>query len=673
MYRITIPPRSLGSLICICSVLATHAQGPEGDARLNRIDPLSVLSNNTSADWRNQTTTIADLESRDLREAPANVQVITARQIQAAGARDLLEALQLVPGISLGRDVDDVLGVGIHGNWAHEGKCLFLLNGAQLNENDFGTYALGQRIPIDNVERIEVIIGPGSIVHGGYAALGVVNIVTRDARQKAGSQAVIRTGWHRNAATSTSTCISGAQPLGRDQELGYAMSHVRGNRSNAFDLLPDGSSIDRRDSSTVQATSFQFRYRWKGIKTYMNYMDEGAEVSDGNYSVRMRDVVFGAESRVALRKGLDLAWKVSHADQIPWYYVDTPEAERLASNANNQRSSVSLLMSYTPKPWLSLRLGTQGFHQHSAFRVRNGQGRFAMNDAPEITMYDGAVLGEVTLHCKLGMLSTGYRLEHNTLTGTAYAPRIAYSKVAGRFHTKLMYSRSFRYPTVMNLHYGPEDGPLLTEYITTTEAELGLRIGGHAMVTANLYNTRIDDPIVYVYDAATLDNYLNRSCAGTKGLDVRVNYEHEKWLLLIGGGAAKSMPCADIPESALPEGTGAAYQGLPSARLFATGSWNAREWLALRSRVDWQSTTWSYQITDAEEGTLELMRWSATTLLNAGVIISPDRQRRMSIDLGIANLLDQPRRILSPFNNGQLPYRTNGREWTLSVAYNFVR
>ncbi|MBK9196616.1 MAG: TonB-dependent receptor plug domain-containing protein [Flavobacteriales bacterium] len=673
MNRLIVNLRSLATTLSISTGFIASAQEPASGARLIQIDPLSVLTNNTTADWRNQTTTIADLASRDLREAPANVQVITARQIQAAGARDLLEALQLVPGIGIGRDVDDVLGVGIHGNWAHEGKCLFLLNGAQLNENDFGTYGIGQRIPIENVERIEVIVGPGSIVHGGYAALGVVNIVTRDARQKVGAQLVARTGWYRNAATRTSTTLSGAQPLGRDQELSFALSHLRGNRSNAIDLLPDGTTIDRRDSSALQASTFQFNYRWKNLKAYMYYMDESAEVSDANFGVRMRDVLFGAESRIPLRPSLDLAWKLSHADQIPWYYVDTPDPERLASNTNNQRSSVSILLSYTPNAWLSARIGVQGFHQRSEYSVRDGQGRFAMNDGTAIGLNDGAVLGEINLRSKLGLLSAGYRLEHNSLTGTAHAPRIAYSLVAGRFHAKLMYSQAFRSPTVMNLNYGPAEGSIVTEYITTTEAELGLRIGSRAMVVANIYNTRIDDPIVYVYDAVTLDNYLNRSRSGTRGSDVRLNIEAEKWLLLFGGGAAKALPYADIPEADLPEGTGVAYQGLPAARMFAAGSWSVLEWLAIRGRADWQGSTWSYQVVDAAEGAMELVQWPSTTLLNAGLIVKPGSQKRMSIDLGIANLLDRSRQVLSPVDNGLNPYLLNGRELTFSLAYDFVR
>jgi outer membrane receptor protein involved in Fe transport len=115
---------------------------------------------------------LSALGETDVRKAPVSITVLSAEQIKASGARNLLEALQLVPGITFGRDVDDVIGIAIHGTWAEEGKCLFMLNGMQLNENDFGTYAIGNRIPLDNVERIEVISGPGSVLYGGMQPWG---------------------------------------------------------------------------------------------------------------------------------------------------------------------------------------------------------------------------------------------------------------------------------------------------------------------------------------------------------------------------------------------------------------------------------------------------------------------------------------------------------------------
>lgn len=112
------------------------------------------------------TTQLTDGRSLDVRLATGVVTVLTRAEILASGATDLMGVLKLVPGFTMARDVDDVIGIGIRGIWAQEGKCLFLLNGQTLNDPSYGIFALGERLPLENVERVEVISGPGSVMYG---------------------------------------------------------------------------------------------------------------------------------------------------------------------------------------------------------------------------------------------------------------------------------------------------------------------------------------------------------------------------------------------------------------------------------------------------------------------------------------------------------------------------
>src|SRR4051812_16092564 len=60
------------------------------------------------------------------REAPGIVTILNRDEIIHSGATDLLDLLQMVPGIGFGVDVDGVVGIGVRGNWAHEGKVLLI-------------------------------------------------------------------------------------------------------------------------------------------------------------------------------------------------------------------------------------------------------------------------------------------------------------------------------------------------------------------------------------------------------------------------------------------------------------------------------------------------------------------------------------------------------------------
>ena len=112
-----------------------------------------------------------------IQEAPAIVSVITAEEIRARGFRTINEILQTVPGFE---------GERSEGNhWITEAfargnprTLLVLVNGINIVEPLRNMMVLDRKIPLEIVERIEIISGPGGVLWGSNALLGVVNITT---------------------------------------------------------------------------------------------------------------------------------------------------------------------------------------------------------------------------------------------------------------------------------------------------------------------------------------------------------------------------------------------------------------------------------------------------------------------------------------------------------------
>ena len=126
-------------------------------------------------------TDVASATELTLRESPAIITVISRDELVRVGARDLMDALALVPGVGFGVDVQGVVGIGFRGLWGHEGKVLLLVDGQPMNEVLYGTLQFGNHIPVELIERIEIIRGPGSVVYGGFAELAVIDVITRTA------------------------------------------------------------------------------------------------------------------------------------------------------------------------------------------------------------------------------------------------------------------------------------------------------------------------------------------------------------------------------------------------------------------------------------------------------------------------------------------------------------
>ncbi len=144
---------------------------------------------------------IATGARQPVARAPAVATVITAQDIAALGATDLNEALEAVPGLHVsrlltyaGKPIFIIRGIYS----AFNPQVLVLLDGVPLT-----SVFLGDRgdvwggMPLDNVERIEVMRGPGSALYGADAFAGVVNVITKTAADIDGTQAGARAGSFR--------------------------------------------------------------------------------------------------------------------------------------------------------------------------------------------------------------------------------------------------------------------------------------------------------------------------------------------------------------------------------------------------------------------------------------------------------------------------------------------
>ena len=141
--------------------------------------PLKQLS---LAELGNVEVTTASKEPEEVWKTPAAVYVLTQEDIRRSGATSIPEVLRLVPGVQVSRIDNDHWAVGIRGFADQFSKSmLVLVDGRSLYTPLFaGVYwALQDGILLEDVERIEVIRGPGGTLWGANAVNGVINIITK--------------------------------------------------------------------------------------------------------------------------------------------------------------------------------------------------------------------------------------------------------------------------------------------------------------------------------------------------------------------------------------------------------------------------------------------------------------------------------------------------------------
>ena len=120
--------------------------------------------------------------------AASAITVITAEDIRRGGFTVIPEALRTVPGLSVGRVDANRWAISARGNAGlFANKLLVLIDGRSVYTPTFGgTYWDTQDYPIEDVERIEVIRGPGGTIWGANAVNGVINIITKNSEDTQG-------------------------------------------------------------------------------------------------------------------------------------------------------------------------------------------------------------------------------------------------------------------------------------------------------------------------------------------------------------------------------------------------------------------------------------------------------------------------------------------------------
>ncbi len=134
-------------------------------------------------------------------ESPAAIYVLTAGDIERSGATTLAEALRLVPGVQVARINTSGWAVSVRGfNSPLANKLLVLIDGRETYDPLFsGVYWDVQDTALEDIDRIEVVRGPGASLWGANAVNGVINIITRRASETQGMLASAIAGDHERS------------------------------------------------------------------------------------------------------------------------------------------------------------------------------------------------------------------------------------------------------------------------------------------------------------------------------------------------------------------------------------------------------------------------------------------------------------------------------------------
>jgi outer membrane receptor for ferrienterochelin and colicin len=412
--------------------------------------------------------TAASRTTETVEQAPSSVSIVRSEELRGMGYPTIDEALRGVRGVYVWDDRTytslGFRGLGRLGGYGN--RVLVLLDGQPTNDNWLGSSYTGfdARSDLEDIERIEVIRGPGSVLYGTNAFSGVVNLVTRDVGEtsslEAGASVVeygvargrLRYNWRIAEGASLWTSVAGTRSDGRDYYFPEFATTTRP------DLAGNARGVDGSQGGTING-----RFTWGAFTTQWLLQSRNKHTPTSSYDTLFADPRFQqidtrglveARFEPVVTDGVQLLSR-AHYNVYNFHgvYPRAPaqsgvEHDRYAGNWLGLEQRVVLL------PIEAVRLTVGGevqVHTRAAMTNSDDSGTWLDSQNP----YDvEAAYVLADLKIPRARFSLGTRLDHYSTFGYSTNPRLAIvlTPYEGG-NLKILAGKAFRAPSVYELYY----------------------------------------------------------------------------------------------------------------------------------------------------------------------------------------------------------------------------
>lgn len=639
------------------------------------------------------TVTGSTLRSESLKTVPSAVTVFTHEQINALGFDYLNELLNLVPAYQSNRNADSSSGYTFSArgrrNSSEAREVLLVVDGRVFSDpRTGGADGSLPLFPLTQIERVEIIRGPGSAIYGSGAFNGVINVVSRNLQnQESGTQfsAAVGGDGRRSANVLTSHSVESWNlnaygNFNQDEGQDYLVLDETGSSRIATN--------DPRDEVALNLDLDNGTTRIQGAYYYLssdNFYTAESILNDFN-TYRQAFKQLGIDHQ--LLSGELLKTKLSLS------YVETEQDFNALVLPGGYLTNISEPASDDPmlakgrlagKTWRlgianDLNLNAGSSIQFGADWRRNQEtdasahtnydlGQLVRGEFP-INFYDnfanstpigqlksqdaGALYGQWLYDInERTRLTLGSRFDYYDEVGQHFSPRVGVVHQFQQNQTvKLLYGEAFRAPSLSEM--GLMNNPLLVgnpglDYEVVKTWDLIWQGTWHksSLVINGFYN-RYDQPIVAGLQGTTR-TYINGEDESTRGVSLELSQQiTDHWLARIS-----ATQFIDLPDSAFREA-----EELGSLTInYSRAQWN---W-SLAAIYQGER---NYLYTTSQQETLDAY-WVATSKLRYNL------DKNISLSLAIKNLADEEYSTPSQGAGviGGVPNR--GREWKLGVEWKF--
>jgi iron complex outermembrane recepter protein len=482
----------LGLLSALATPAPTFSQTPGSSASSSATD----LNSMNLEDLMNVQVSTVSKKQQKISQVAAAVFVITQEDIQRSGANNIPDLLRMVPGVQVAQINSSAWAISIRGlNDSFANELLVLVDGRSVYDPSFGgVFWDALDVPLEDIAQIEVIRGPGGSVWGANAVNGVINIVTKKARDTKGGLVV---GGGGGVSREFSTLQYGGE-VGKSLDYRVYTKYFNDESLEAQDGGPLGDgwhslrsgfraddTLSPHDNLTLQGDLYANR---EGLATY--YLP--SLFAPGPVPVQEQ-----IDSTGGFVQGTwDHTFSDGSSTQWSVVYQNTSRKDSTGISLGVTRDTLDMEFQH------NLSLGSRqsvvwGMNfLHTSYDARNSLFGSLSPASAAHNRYGGFVQDEITLFPKRAYFTVGTKLEDDYYSGFAALPSARLAWAPDQNNTIwAAVSRAVRTPgefdTVLTSDVGAIPGPgnslTLLRYVSNphvlSEGALAYEAGYRAMVS----------------------------------------------------------------------------------------------------------------------------------------------------------------------------------------------
>ncbi|EKD28874.1 MAG: TonB-dependent receptor [uncultured bacterium] len=443
-----------------------------------------------------------------------------------------------------------------------------------------------------------------------------------------------------------------------------------------------GNTFEMEDHNKLNPKMAKVDMQYKDFSFYF-LADEYATSNRDGYDVSYPDdvnvdffsYIADVKYNFIVSDKINITPKVNYTRQKPWrayweknkLYEIMDSEEWSFSDETVERMTEELVINYSITDSFNLLTGVESYQEEASNDLPSYNGNYEVSYDNEACYLQGLLQSE------LGNITLGARYDNNSESGSAFVPRAAYTKLFENFHTKFLYGKSFRTPSISNISYSIDSegvrNHIVPEVSTIYEVEVGYTFIQKVFLSANFFQIEIDDPIVYYYDE--IDVYSNFDKTGTQGVELECKYK-DNWGYVnlnysyyeANDNKVDQYKVFDTEFNVIDEDV---MLGFPQHKVGLYSSFKIVENFSINPSLIYSGEKWGYNGV-TEDDILLANKFDSTTIINLNFSYEK-LLNRWDLMIGVMNLTDEEILYIQPYYDGyHAPLPGSSREYFIKAS-----